>query len=128
MRRSRDPLRPPSLPQKGLADLRRSALLSRYRPNHRRTLAIPEANSGAGPTANAHAVSVDEFARLYPLLGMGTPRCRYALWVAILPRGVRWMRPLCSRYGSYTSSTVSRASPRATEMVPMPTGPPSNLS
>ena len=43
------------------------------------------------------------------------------------PRGVRWRKPSWSRYGSYTSSTVSGSSPSATASVERPTGPPSNL-
>ena len=43
------------------------------------------------------------------------------------PRGVRWMNPSCSRYGSYTSSIVSGSSPSDTASVDSPTGPPPNL-
>ena len=44
------------------------------------------------------------------------------------PRGVRWRKPSCRRYGSYTSSIVSGSSPSDTASVERPTGPPPNLS
>ena len=55
------------------------------------------------------------------------PRCSHAAGVAIRPRGVRASNPARTRYGSATSSTVSRSSPTATARVPSPTGPPPNL-
>src|SRR5690606_23054159 len=52
------------------------------------------------------------------------PRCWKAMAVSMRPRGVRWMNPCCSRYGSTISSMASRGSLRAAAMVSMPTGPP----
>ena len=39
-------------------------------------------------------------------------------------KGVRWMKPCCSRKGSITSSTASRASAMAWLRVSAPAGPP----
>ena len=44
------------------------------------------------------------------------------------PRGVRCRKPCWIRYGSSTSSMVSRSSPIAAARLSTPTGPPSNLS
>ena len=38
---------------------------------------------------------------------MATPRCWYAFAVTHRPRGVRVRKPICIRYGSYTSSSVT---------------------
>ena len=48
--------------------------------------------------------------------------------VAIRPRGVRFRNPCCIRYGSSTSSIVSRSSLMAAARLSTPTGPPSNFS
>src|SRR3954447_19095814 len=58
--------------------------------------------------------------------GAVRPRCSHAAGVAIRPRGVLARKPLRTRNGSATSSTVSRSSPTATASVLTPTGPPPN--
>ena len=55
--------------------------------------------------------------------GRATRGARTPTGVAIRPRGVRSSRPHCRRNGSYTSSTVSGASPTATASVPRPDRP-----
>src|SRR5579859_6480627 len=47
--------------------------------------------------------------------------------MATRPRGVRAMKPSCSRYGSYTSSMVSVSSLVLAANVSSPTGPPLNF-
>src|ERR1700722_12821655 len=44
--------------------------------------------------------------------GRCKPRCSYAAGVARRPRGVRTSRPVCNKYGSITSASVSISSPR----------------
>ena len=55
------------------------------------------------------------------------PEWSNAAGVATRPRGVRSSSPHWRRNGSYTSSTVSGASPTATASVPRPTARPANV-
>src|SRR5579885_1734632 len=59
--------------------------------------------------------------------GGSSLRCSYAARIATRPRGVRAMKPSCSRYGSYTSSIVSESSLVLAARVSRPTGPPLNF-
>ena len=56
------------------------------------------------------------------------PRCLYAAEETHLPRGVLLKKPICIRYGSYTSSSVPASSEIAAARVSSPTGPPWNFS
>ena len=59
--------------------------------------------------------------------GGARPKCRYDNAVATRPRDVRCRKPCWIRYGSSTSSMVSRSSPIAAARLSTPTGPPSNF-
>ena len=52
------------------------------------------------------------------------PELRYAAGSGTLPLTVRAIKPICIRYGSYTSSTVSASSPIVVAIVSIPTGLP----
>ena len=56
--------------------------------------------------------------------GAGRCRCSYASCVTQRPLGVRVKNPICIRYGSYTSSSVTASSPIVAASVSSPTGPP----
>ena len=54
-----------------------------------------------------------------------TPRWARAAGVVLRPWAVRWTKPILSRYGSTTSSSVSTSSVSVAAIALMPTGPPS---
>ena len=66
---------------------------------------------GKGPSAQSIRINLPRFTR-----------------VAQRPRGVRVKKPICIRYGSHRSSSVTASSPRAAASVSRPTGPPLYIS
>ena len=60
----------------------------------------------------------------YYFLSYSIPKWSYACFVTTLPLVVLTKNPICSKYGSYTSSIVPISSPIVALKVSIPTGPP----